>query len=95
MFLLLLSELKFYMKYLFIALISLIIIYPNISFSQTLPKKPRASDVRSMNQQNLMKIEIGTTKNEAIEIMGGIKTIQDKEQFQNFLNYRQFGICLI
>lgn len=76
MFLLLLSELKFYMRYLFIALISLIIIYPNISFSQTLPKKPRTSDVRSMNQQNLMKIEIGMTKKEAVENMGGIKVIQ-------------------
>ena len=65
-----------FMKCLSVIFSFLLILCTNISISQELPKKPRASDVRSMNQNNLMKIEIGMTKKEVIENMGGIKTIQ-------------------
>ena len=45
-------------------------------YSQEIPRKPISSDVRSYNQSNLIKIELGMTKKEVVESMGGIKTIQ-------------------
>ena len=45
-------------------------------YSQDLPRKPLTSDVRSYNQSNLLKINIGMVKSEVIEKMGGISSIQ-------------------
>ena len=47
----------------------------SVLFAQ-LPKKPTVADVRSYNQGNLLKIEIGQTKKQVIEEMGGVQTIQ-------------------
>ena len=44
--------------------------------SQNLPKRPTFSDVRSYNQSNLLKIDIGFNKTQVIEAMGGVKNIQ-------------------
>ena len=52
------------------------ILTTNIIHSQNLPEKPMASEVRSYNQTNLMKIEIGDDKIKVVEKMGGIQTIQ-------------------
>ena len=46
------------------------------SHSQELPDKPFLDDVRSFNQSNLLKINIGLNRTEVIEAMGGILTIQ-------------------
>ena len=45
-------------------------------FAQTLPKKPSRSEVGSYNHANLLKIDIGVTKNKALEVMGGIQKIK-------------------
>ena len=47
----------------------------SVSFAQ-LPKKPTLADVRSYNQGNILKVEIGNTKSQVIEEMGGIQIIQ-------------------
>ena len=52
------------------------ILTTNIIHSQNLPEKPIESEVRSYNQTNLMKIEIGDDKIKVIQKMGGIQTIQ-------------------
>ena len=46
------------------------------TFAQALPKKPSRSDVGNYNQANLLKIDIGVSKNQALEVMGGIQKIQ-------------------
>ena len=51
-------------------------IFPLIVVSQELPKKPLPDDLRSFNQMNLMSVDIGMTKKEVIESMGGMKSIQ-------------------
>jgi hypothetical protein len=45
-------------------------------FAQTLPKKPSRSDVGSYNQAHLLKVDLGTTKTKALEVMGGIQKIK-------------------
>ncbi len=45
-------------------------------YCQTLPKRPVSSDVRAFNQANLLNIDIGMSKQEVIEKMGGVRTIQ-------------------
>ena len=45
-------------------------------FAQALPKKPSRSDVGNFNQANLLKIDIGVSKNKALEAMGGVQKIQ-------------------
>ena len=63
------------MKTAAILLFALMLTAPGI-FAQTLPKKPSRSEVGSYNQSNLLKIDIGATKNNALEVMGGIQKIQ-------------------
>ena len=46
------------------------------TFAQTLPKKPTRSEVGSYNHANLLKIDIGVSKNKALEVMGGVQKIQ-------------------
>jgi hypothetical protein len=65
-----------HMKTLLFSLTILLSAFTNTFFAQQLPNKPRTSDVRSMNQNNLMKVEIGMSKSKVIESMGGIQTIQ-------------------
>ena len=45
-------------------------------FAQTLPKKPTLDEVGSYNQANLLKVDIGVTKNKALDAMGGVQKIQ-------------------
>ena len=45
-------------------------------FAQTLPKKPTRDEVGSYNQANLLKVDIGVTKNKALDAMGGVQKIQ-------------------
>ena len=45
-------------------------------FAQALPKKPSRTEVGSYNQANLLKIDIGVSKNKALEVMGGVQKIQ-------------------
>ncbi len=45
-------------------------------FAQTLPKKPSRNEVGSYNQANLLKVDLGVTKNKVLEVMGGIQKIQ-------------------
>ena len=47
----------------------------SLSFAQ-LPNKPTLADVRSYNQGNMLKVEIGNTKNQVLEEMGGVQIIQ-------------------
>ena len=63
------------MKSAVVLLFVLMLATPGI-FAQALPKKPSRSDVGSYNQANLLKIDIGVTKNKALEVMGGIQKIQ-------------------
>lgn len=44
--------------------------------AQTLPKKPSRSEVGSYNQANLLKVDLGATKNKVLEVMGGIQKIR-------------------
>ena len=57
-------------------LIIFLFIFPFIVFSQELPKKPLPDDLRTYNQTNLMKVDIGMTKKEVIETTGGFQNIQ-------------------
>ncbi|HEU5167250.1 MAG TPA: DUF3192 domain-containing protein [Chitinophagaceae bacterium] len=63
------------MKSAAILLFALMLSAHNI-FAQTLPKKPTRSEVGSYNHANLLKIDIGVSKNKALEVMGGIQKIQ-------------------
>ena len=45
-------------------------------FAQALSKKPTRNEVGSYNQSNLLKIDIGVSKNKALEVMGGVQKIQ-------------------
>ena len=45
-------------------------------YCQTLPKRPVLSDVRAFNQANLLNIDIGMSKQDVIEKMGGVRSIQ-------------------
>ena len=45
-------------------------------FAQALPKKPSRSEVGSYNQANLLKVDLGATKNKVLEVMGGIQKIR-------------------
>ena len=63
------------MKSAVVLLFALMLAVPDI-FAQTLPKKPSRSDVGSYNNANLLKIDIGVSKNKALEVMGGIQKIQ-------------------
>jgi hypothetical protein len=45
-------------------------------FAQALPKKPSRSEVGSYNQANLLKVDLGTTKNRVLEVMGGVQKIK-------------------
>ena len=47
-----------------------------IVFAQDIQKKPTLSDVRFFNRANLIKIEIGMSKSEVIQSMGGIRAFQ-------------------
>ena len=63
------------MKSAAILLFALMLSTHNI-FAQTLPKKPTRSEVGSYNHANLLKIDIGVSKNKALEVMGGVQKIQ-------------------
>ena len=63
------------MKSAVVLLFALMLAAPDI-FAQTLPKKPSRSDVGSYNHANLLKIDIGVSKNKALEVMGGVQKIQ-------------------
>ena len=63
------------MKSAVVLLFALMLGAPGI-FAQTLPKKPSRSDVGSYNHSNLLKIDIGVSKNKALEVMGGVQKIQ-------------------
>ena len=63
------------MKSAAILLFALMLSAHNI-FAQALPKKPSRSEVGSYNHANLLKIDIGVSKNKALEVMGGVKKIQ-------------------
>ncbi len=45
-------------------------------FAQTLPKKPSRDEVGSYNQANLLKVDLGASKNKVMEVMGGVQKIQ-------------------
>ena len=63
------------MKSASILLFGITLIANNI-FAQTLSKKPTRNEVGSYNQANLLKIDLGVTKNKVLEVMGGIQKIQ-------------------
>ena len=63
------------MKSAAILLFALIVISHNI-FAQTLPKKQARNEVGSYNQANLLKVDLGVTKNKVLEVMGGVQKIQ-------------------
>ena len=63
------------MKSAAILLFALIVISHNI-FAQTLPKKPTRNEIGSYNQANLLKVDLGVTKNKVLEVMGGVQKIQ-------------------
>ena len=44
--------------------------------AQALPKKPSREEVGSFNQANLLKVDIGVSKNKVLESMGGVQKIQ-------------------
>ncbi|HEY5367759.1 MAG TPA: DUF3192 domain-containing protein [Hanamia sp.] len=48
----------------------------NNIYAQILPKKPSRTEVGSYNQANLLKIDLGVSKNKVLEVMGGIQKIQ-------------------
>jgi len=56
-------------------LFALMLIAHNI-FGQTLPKKPSRAELGSYNQANLLKVDLGTTKNRVLEVMGGVQKIR-------------------
>jgi len=56
-------------------LFALILTAHNI-YSQALPKKPSRNEVGSYNQANLLKVDLGTTKNRVLEVMGGVQKIR-------------------
>ena len=45
-------------------------------FAQTLPKKPSRDEVGSYNQANLLKVDLGASKNKVMEVMGRVQKIQ-------------------
>lgn len=45
-------------------------------FAQALPKKPSRTEVGAYNQANLLKVDLGVSKNKVLEVMGGIQKIQ-------------------
>ena len=47
-----------------------------VGYSQKLKKRPRQSDIRAYNQNNLLKIDFGMSKQEVINKMGGIRSFQ-------------------
>ena len=49
------------------------VIYSNNLNAQVLPKKPNIQDIRSFNQANLMNVNIGDSKKQVVEVMGGVK----------------------
>jgi hypothetical protein len=53
-----------------------LIFIASIAFSQTLETKPTRIEVGAYNQANLLKIDLGATKNKVIEVMGGVQKIQ-------------------
>ncbi len=56
-----------------------ILIFCLVSYGQKSLKnirKPTLSDVRSINQENIFKIDLGLNKDQVLEIMGGIQRIQ-------------------
>jgi uncharacterized protein DUF3192 len=63
------------MKSAALLLFVLMVIAPNI-FAQTLPKKPTRNEIGSYNQANLLKVDLGATKNKVLEVMGGVQKIQ-------------------
>ena len=63
------------MKSAAILLFALMLTAHNI-FAQALPKKPSRNEVGSYNQANLLKVDLGTTKNRVLEVMGGVQKIR-------------------
>ena len=63
------------MKSAAILLFALVITVQNI-FAQTLPKKPSREELGSYNQANLLKVDLGVTKNKLLEVMGGVQKVQ-------------------
>ena len=58
-----------------ILLFALMVVAQDI-FAQGIPKKPSRSEVGSYNQANLLKVDIGVTKNKVLEVMGGVQKVQ-------------------
>ena len=63
------------MKSAALLLFAFMLITQNI-FAQGLPKKPTRIELGSYNQANLMKVDLGVTKNKLLEVMGGVQKIQ-------------------
>ena len=58
------------------ALLFALIISANGILAQALSKKPSRNEVGSYNQANLLKVDLGATKNKVVETMGGVQKIQ-------------------
>ena len=63
------------MKSAAILLFAFMLIAHNV-FAQALRKKPSRNEVGSYNQANLLKVDLGTTKNRVLEVMGGVQKIK-------------------
>lgn len=62
-------------KHLKIYFILLFVFLSYGSISQTLPHRPKLSDVRSYNQLNLLSINAGMSKENVLKTMGGVRRI--------------------
>lgn len=71
-----------------LVVLSLIFSVSNV-LSQTLPKKPSIENIRTFNQANLMKINIGDTKKQVIDAMGGIKVYDYYEYDWNNIGFNK------
>lgn len=61
----------------FVKIYLLLLVFNSMNiYGQILPKKPSLSDVRSYNQANLMKVQLGFDKEKVLDAMGGIQNIQ-------------------
>jgi hypothetical protein len=65
-----------------------LILLSNNTFCQTLETKPTRMEIGSYNQGNLIKIDLGVTKNKVLEVMGGVQKIQTYTE-GNFLTRKE------
>ena len=70
--------------------IATVIILSSINlFGQKFPKKPTIQDIRTLNQTNLMNVNIRDTKSQVIDAMGGIKTYDYYEYDWNNIGFNK------